>query len=140
MISLSRAPTRRRRRPSAAHPPQVDGLRSLTKSDSATGSRYEDSSKTGKYRKGSLGYKPAQSGIAEYLGPRRYTPAEHLRPTRFSQYWMKMDGQSDVNVTIFYWMKLDEKMDRGINASLLKITNEILAHIANIDEFKGAWQ
>ena len=51
MIGLSGAPTRRRRRLSAAHPPQVDGLRSLTKSDSATGSRYEDSSKTGKYRK-----------------------------------------------------------------------------------------
>ena len=31
-------------------------------------------------------------------------------------------------------------MDTGLNTSSLKITNEILALIAEIDEFKGAWR
>ena len=38
------------------------------------------------------------------------------------------------------WMKSDEKMDAAIDVSTLKITNEILRLIADIDEFKGAWQ
>ena len=37
-------------------------------------------------------------------------------------------------------MKSDEKMDAAIDVSTLKITNEILRLIADIDEFKGAWQ
>ena len=37
------------------------------------------------------------------------------------------------------WMKSDEKMDAAIDVSTLKITNEILRLIADIDEFKGAW-
>ena len=37
-------------------------------------------------------------------------------------------------------METDELMDTGLNTSSLKITNEILALIAEIDEFKGAWR
>ncbi len=37
-------------------------------------------------------------------------------------------------------MKSDKKMDAAIDVSTLKITNEILRLIADIDEFKGAWQ
>ena len=38
------------------------------------------------------------------------------------------------------WVKSDEKMDAAIDVSTLKITNEILRLIADIDEFKGIWQ
>jgi len=31
-------------------------------------------------------------------------------------------------------------MDEAMNIDMLKITNEILALIASLDEFKGAWQ
>jgi Fic family protein len=37
-------------------------------------------------------------------------------------------------------MEMDESMDVALNVSSLKITNEILALIAEIDEFKGAWR
>ena len=35
---------------------------------------------------------------------------------------------------------MDETMDVALNTSSLRITNEILALIAGIDEFKGAWR
>jgi Fic family protein len=37
-------------------------------------------------------------------------------------------------------MEMDEKMDGALNTSTLEITPEILALIAEIDEFKGAWR
>ena len=40
----------------------------------------------------------------------------------------------------YNWMGMDELMDTAINTSSLKITNEILALIAEIDEFKGTWR
>ncbi len=38
------------------------------------------------------------------------------------------------------WMGMDGKMDAALNTSSLKITNEILGIIADIDEFKGTWR
>jgi Fic family protein len=37
-------------------------------------------------------------------------------------------------------MEMDDKMDAALDSSSLRITNEILAFIAEIDEFKGAWR
>ena len=37
-------------------------------------------------------------------------------------------------------MEMDESLDVALNILSLKITNEILALIAEIDEFKGAWR
>ncbi len=37
-------------------------------------------------------------------------------------------------------MEMDESVEVALNISSLKITNEILALIAEIDEFKGAWR
>ena len=37
-------------------------------------------------------------------------------------------------------MEMDEYMDAALNTSSLKITNEILGLIAEIDEFKGTWR
>ena len=38
------------------------------------------------------------------------------------------------------WMDMDETMDATLSTSSLRITNQILALIAEIDEFKGAWR
>ena len=43
-------------------------------------------------------------------------------------------------VSSYYRMEMDGKMDTTINTLSLEITNEILALIAEIDEFKGAWR
>jgi Fic family protein len=51
-----------------------------------------------------------------------------------------MDGKLDKDITLSNWVKTDGKMDRKINASSLKLTNEILTLISEIDEFKGAWR
>lgn len=40
----------------------------------------------------------------------------------------------------YKWVKMDGKMDTAINISTLRITDEILRLIAEIDEFKGAWK
>lgn len=51
-----------------------------------------------------------------------------------------MGGQMDGGVAFWNRMELDETMDATLNTSSLKISNEILALIAEIDEFKGAWR
>lgn len=38
------------------------------------------------------------------------------------------------------WMEMGEKMGDSINTSTIKITNEIMLLIAELDEFKGAWK
>ncbi len=53
---------------------------------------------------------------------------------------MELDGQSDDGVAQLNWVEMDEIMDATLNTSSLRITNEILALIAEIDEFKGAWR
>ena len=53
---------------------------------------------------------------------------------------MQTDGHMSVNGILFNWMETDVKMDSSINTSSLKITNEILSLISEIDEFKGAWR
>ena len=51
-----------------------------------------------------------------------------------------MGGQMDGGVALSKWMELGETMDAAFNTSTLRITNEILALIAEVDEFKGAWR
>jgi len=51
-----------------------------------------------------------------------------------------MGGQLEGGVAPSNWMELGETMDAAINISSLRITIEILALIAEIDEFKGAWR
>jgi Fic family protein len=53
---------------------------------------------------------------------------------------MEMDGQLDPTMPISNWVELDIKMDGVFNLSEPQVTNEILALIAEIDEFKGAWR
>jgi Fic family protein len=53
---------------------------------------------------------------------------------------MKLDGQLSGAMPLYYWMEMDGKMDAALNASTLTITAEVLGLIAEIDEFKGAWQ
>lgn len=51
-----------------------------------------------------------------------------------------MDGQTDNNMAVYNRMEMDGIMGNAINISALRITSEILGIIAEIEEFKGAWQ
>jgi Fic family protein len=53
---------------------------------------------------------------------------------------MKTDGQMVGGMASCNWMGMDELMGAALNTSSLKITNEILGLIAEIDEFKGTWR
>ena len=45
-----------------------------------------------------------------------------------------------VTVASCYWMELEVNMGDGIRTDTLTITPKILRQIAEIDEFKGAWE
>jgi len=51
-----------------------------------------------------------------------------------------MDGQLGVSVASCNWMELEVNMGAGILTDTLTITPKILRQIAEIDEFKGAWE
>lgn len=51
-----------------------------------------------------------------------------------------MDGLLDICSALSNWMEMDVKTGGTIKTSSLKVTNEILSLISEIDEFKGAWR
>ncbi len=73
--------------------------------------------------------------------PSKWTLSRAARgKERYHNNWMKMDGQMDGGMAISNWMEMDGKLDTAVNTASLKITNEILGLIAEIDEFKGIWR
>lgn len=58
----------------------------------------------------------------------------------YAIYRVESGGQSGGVVPLSNRVETDVNMDTGIDTSTLRVTNEILSLIAEIDEFKGAWR